>query len=167
MPTYPPLLRVPGRGSAIWFHLHLHRVSTRASKYCEVHSSPVSLSFTFLHGPHHTYWLGRSLYEGGISSRGPSFGRATHTHKLDTQVLGSLSGSGQGLLATIPFLPVYCYSLPWFGWCFPAMGQRVKDIGSHFIKKWPLNVTHKEAEKFNVSLLLMIWTAEKVKFCYM
>ena len=34
--------------------------------------------FTFLHGPRHMYWSGRCLYEGGMSSMGPSFVRATN-----------------------------------------------------------------------------------------
>jgi len=51
-------------------------------------------SFTFLHGPRHTNQPGRSLYEGGISSRGLSLGQAFHTHKAYTQVLGSLHIGG-------------------------------------------------------------------------
>ena len=35
-------------------------------------------------GPRHTFWPRHTLYEGGISSKGPSFGRATHTNKLHT-----------------------------------------------------------------------------------
>ena len=74
------------------------------------------------------YWPRRSLYEGGISSRGPSFGRATHTHKLHTQVLGRLYGGGQRLPSTIVFsiglsLPT---AVVWVA--FPAVRQRVPPL---------------------------------------
>ena len=44
-------------------------------------------------GPHNTYRPVGSLYVGGRGLGGPFPGRATHTHKINTQVLGSLHGS--------------------------------------------------------------------------
>ena len=45
---------------------------------------PLQFHFPPWAPPHVRYCPVRSLYVAGISSRGPSFGQATHTHKLHT-----------------------------------------------------------------------------------
>ena len=89
-------------------------------------------SFTFLHGPHHTYWPGRSFYEVGISSRGPSFGGATHTHKLHMQGLGIIHGSGRICLLQSSLLAVLYTRCHGVGGVFQLWGKGLK--GAHFNK---------------------------------
>jgi len=80
------LLHVPGPGGPLKT-IHLHRESTRDGMCGGDHLSWVSNSYRW---PRLTYWPRHCLYEGGISSRDPSFCRATYTHKLHTHVLGCL-----------------------------------------------------------------------------
>ena len=91
--------------------------------------SPVSLSLTFLHWPHFTYQPGCCFYEGGMSSRGPSFGRATHTNKLHRYTGTRDNTQWQVYMpATIVIACGLVHPLPWCGRCFPAVGQGVNII---------------------------------------
>ena len=78
----PPSSAVAVWGPAIWFHIHLHRDSARASKCCEA-LPPLWFHFPSLssRGPTTCTGPGCSLYESEMSSRGPFSGQATPTHK--------------------------------------------------------------------------------------
>ena len=90
--------------------------------------------FTFLHGPRFTYRPGPCFHEGGMSSRGPSFGQDTHTHKLHMQGLGTIHGGGLICPLQLSFLAVLYTCRHGVGGVFLSWGRGLngqRDIFSH------------------------------------
>ena len=154
----------PRVGLCIWGEGSLPPIHSPIGGWGEAVEQPVSRSalfiytlsdFTFLHGPRHMYRPGCCLYEGGMSSRGPP----PITHKLNMQVLGSLSGSGHG-----SFCSVYHYPLPWYGRCFPPVGQRVKGLNNVFnvhcgfiTEQWAYHIMYMQYMVLNWNQQKDIW----------